>query len=489
MFGLGTKALWWILGTLATGVVVAAATSEPERKVLTFRFPHDPGEKFMDPLYVVWGNSPYRVLALDSLSASPRPAGLGSYIHRYTMTNEQNEVYLWLEYLAGVPTNGAARIAAIRATMAARRAKQGVSPTSSGMILPSLVLQSRDTLFKIGNDVARTYTNIAAKASVAASVADQLGVSTSKVQDEAKSMLAAASSLTDYKLIEAAVTKYGPIAKATVKGIMTAVSIGTSESSEKEKAVAVISGLADAALAIPGYGLIISGALRLVGGVLQGSVDAAAEFCREDVAIIRDSVNKALSLGMPVPWHAYEVFSLACPDDDLKAEGYTATPDQTSLIGIFADNLKQWQELPAGVRIAALRWWGIAQTYMSDPRVSEVFALSGYDAAGGTIASDEQVLLVAAPIAVAYGIPVDEFAIALWNASPGWASQPDALHYRSYSYCATAGDKMGKPTGCTIPKNAWWVQWGVLADHAFKLAEKWARKPPKLIKLAMVSPT
>lgn len=419
-------------------------------------------EKFADPVFNCWGGaSPY------TIGPAPRPPGLNGALNRWmSMDNQQPVVEAGYEYLSGIPNNAEARVAQMRAVIVARAASRlgsvkGVEP---------FLIQSRRALAEFSRTLTSTYRKIAANATEALEFAKIAGVSPSLVSSEAAEMASFSDSVkNDYEVINQAVRKYGPIAKTVQTGVMLAIELGTSGGSVKGEAAAALNFLAGVALAIPVYGVFIAAALSLVADLFESAVAATEEFCRETVEEISKLAQTAVDEAVVVPWHALDTFDLtACAEDrSLSAEGYDDTYDQHSLRSVFTKNLQFSRSGSLGLtpndRSMMQRWWGLAQLYMSDPRVLEVFENLGFDASGGVLASDEQVMLVAAPVAVAYGMDVDTLARDLWNRSGGWRSGKS-------SWAMQSG--LG-PDECRgkLPINAWWVQWAVLAEDAFALAE------------------
>lgn len=172
-----------------------------------------------------------------------------------------------------------------------------------------------------------------------------------------------------------------------------------------------------------------------------------------------------------------------------EAGGYKTTREQENINILYRTNLAYFTAVATGLTFSATakdkgltlteqdfvrRWWATALAFMDDPRVAEVFHALGRDEKGGVLASDEQVMLVAAPIAVSHGLDVDDFARRLWEQSQGWRGgkqdsfmragyfvQPDLLEPPTYSGCKTGDESV---------RDAWWVQWAVLSRDAYKLA-------------------
>jgi hypothetical protein len=126
------------------------------------------------------------------------------------------------------------------------------------------------------------------------------------------------------------------------------------------------------------------------------------------------------------------------------------------------------------------------------PDVKRVFTALGNDEDGGMWASDEQVMLVAAPIAVANNIDVDRLAEELWKRSAGWRAAPASMLVPEpgprtgpftevcISHCAWYDPMPSSievvptgPPGCAVePANAMQAQFAVLARDAFQIVEE-----------------
>jgi hypothetical protein len=423
-------------------------------------------EKFMDPMYLVFGKRPYDV--------GPPPRwgyigmGLPYLLNRYSMDAEQPDVLIGYEYLSTVANNAEARITALRDLINYREATGSVS---SSNIVQSYIDVSRARLSEIADKLAMSYKAAKENAAAAAKVAEQLGVSSSVLLKEATEF--AGSYGADYEMIAAAAKKYGPMAQAIISGIQKGIDITGPSEGELDRTTKVFDAAAEVAMYIPGYGPFIAAGINVMNGALKGELEKNKGACLANQALITQVMTNAMSGKYPVPFHGMQIFSLNCGED------FSDTEDQRSLINLFNNSINRFSAMPAHLRIEVQRWWGLALTYMSDPRVSEVFDNLGFDAGGGIIASDEQVMLVAAPIAVSYGIDVDTFAVALWKAAKGWRGVADAYSKEVRSFCPDAEG------GCAIPVNGWWLQWADLSATAFKLAEGWRPKTP-LIKLIKV---
>lgn len=450
-------------------------------------------EKFMDPLFDVFGQyAPFEDIPSDVLAPSPgnRPpytiythqvgnapnAGGGPF--RGTLRVAGNRVAttrIGYEYLANVPRNATARIAAIQAKVDAppRTGSEWGPDTWRGKsLLEPIVEKSEIALVKYVNSLLTTYENIRRDADYVAKLAATYKVPVDTMVSEAKDVLALGGD--QKKLLDDAAKRWGPVLQGATAAIMqTAEAFATG--TETQQASAALALVGAAALAIPVVGPFVALATSYMQGLLAEKSKVYEAWCQEEKRTVWGYYTRALERGFVTPWHSSDMFSDACIDDTVAAKGFGPSEDQVILGNIFSYNLEFGMRLDAQVRRQMQKWWTVALVQMSDPRVLKVFEKLGFDAAGGVVASDEQVVLVAAPIAVAYGLDVYRLARALWDASPGYRGAVSSLRPMALTMdnkINTAACNVDPNTFyCGMPQNAWWVQWGVLAEAAFRIAE------------------
>jgi len=249
---------------------------------------------------------------------------------------------------------------------------------------------------------------------------------------------------------------------------------------------------ASAAEGIPAIGAFLGAAVSLIGAAESQADATYLEGC---TSFMNDAIsaplNKLIREGYPYPWHVLDQ-SFTCD----QREGYTSSSkyvQSTSLeraahaLRVSASRLEGIDPIASPSASGAWlivtpmrRWWALAAQLMAYGDVAAIFAALGDDAGGGTVASDEQVLLVAAPIAASRGLPIWDFAQALYDTSLGWRDPSVAALLKPEPYNVCALDATTAPEGgclrCkTAPANAGTIQWGVLARDAFALADKAAR--------------
>lgn len=436
-------------------------------------------EKFEDPLYLVYGSGVYTI-------ANDRPGGLASILNRNHhayfrsegMDDLQRDVIIGYEYLAAVPPKAEQRVALMREKIAKKPAPSKDFGDANRGLFWAMYKSSVTSLGKLAESLTSVYQLVSTNESRANQIASALGVNTSTLKAEAKSALSASmSSVTssgDYAVLDKAIKDYGPIARTVVNAISEAIQVGSDSALDSsDKIVKGINIAADIAVMVPVYGWIAAAALRTISGALGTIINENHKACAEDIDVIRRHIEATMSRAMVIPWHAYEVFPVTCSDPLLKRYRTDAGVSSLQMLFMKNDLYTSYEVMPAAYRTSLKRWWATAQTFISHPDVKSVFYALGIDASGGIVASDEQVMLVAAPIAAAYGFNVDELAIALYKKSLGWRGAESAL--REPFDANTIPGCSGKPAYCTFPHNAWWVQWAVLAADAFAIVENWQK--------------
>jgi hypothetical protein len=475
------------------------------------------GEKFMDPLYLVWGDGPWKVLpkAKRRVVHSPDDVwrSLGTYLHYQAPGNpiDSAEVpSIGYEYLSGIPTNGAARIARLREVMAARRKDKASLALDKSPSLKAIVQESEKELNNIALSIGAKYKRLATDVKHAGEVAAKLGVSSKALQDEASKLLASGAS--GVSLVQKTLKEYGPVAQVVANAILGGYDTYFGGGGKLEKETKYVELAASLAIYVPYAGPFISAALGAAASMNRAQLEENLKRCKGLLEKVSSLVKLTNDLQVPNLWHLEQIFPATCAEDNY--------PGWTTRVALSAamSNFEIWKSIPVASatdtdRIEVSHWWGLAMQYMSHPEVREVFELLGYDAGGGSVASDEQVLLVAAPIAVANGFDVDAFAAELWNACPGWrGAYTPAMHQWDRSFCderidclvkkipftsAEPGeyevlgkDFVGKSSapqlsdcGCVIPTNAWQLQWIALTRAAFKLVPEFATKTGKVLTL------
>lgn len=460
-------------------------------------------EKFMDPMYDVFGSSAYRVMP------APRPEGLASVLNRAaTMNNQQPDVEVGLEYLADVPNDAESRIAAIRKKIGAKPPPDA-KPENYGRSLREMLAtreiieKSRIQLNQFALKAVDTYRKVNKSAETASKIASSLGIPPYRVEDEAREIAAFAEKSDAYQTLDRAIRDYGPIANAITVGVMRLIDGGaTGYTSQPELAAAtqVIDTIIPIAMAVPVYGWVVGAALSFVNSVLKDAVSSADDWCRERVDVIVARMQRVLQDGLPFPTHATRIFPLSIDGKPTCVSASYASSKED----VGRDPIADLSQLSLKVETYSIalnvqpradlqRWWAIAQTYLYHPAVSQVFEALCRDASGGTLASDEQVMLVAAPVATAFGFDIDEIAVELHRRCPGYRSMASSFErpVEGGNIIATDGTTRTicevYPQFCSFPHNAWLLQLVALSRTVFQIVEE-RRNKVGLIKLALVPP-
>lgn len=440
-------------------------------------------EKFMDPMFLCFGSTqpadpgllPEGYLQVTS--AAPYVIGTPN-----TFGVPRDVGYA---YLSTVPNTASARVAAVRDRINKSPKPPTVTPGfSPSTLFESLRKSSYDNLAKVAAHITSTFGDTANLTEVAKAY----GLPLSEVSRKAAAIRDAAMQTSQYKVIDAAVREVAPIANA-LAGALSQAASGKYDPSY----LAVSTTIRFASQFLPIFGPMLASSLALFDAAFEQKKNVDAELCRNTVDRIQRTADEMLRINLPVPWHAAETpgYSPACQLVKFGAAGaYRETPDQLRLLELYERNNAYFTaRKAAGIdsptvegkgltqqeRAYVQRWWSTALTFMDDPRVAEVFYALGRDAYGGSLASDEQVMLVAAPIAVSYGLPVDDFARKLWAKSNGWrAGNQDSFVRKPYVHWTGGADDpilVACRTGDASVRDAWWVQWAVLAKDAYDLAQ------------------
>lgn len=162
--------------------------------------------------------------------------------------------------------------------------------------------------------------------------------------------------------------------------------------------------------------------------VVEKAKSACESNKRDNTTRFFQAMQKPLQVlvekGLPFPWHIHEIWpgvdnpSLTCG----YFEGGKWLPN-LDMQGAYQDYLHaciMLTNLGIAEKSYITKWWADAQVLMADPLVYSIFNAMGRNR--GLFASDEQVLVVAAPIAVMNGLDPYSFAKLLWGFDEGWAN-------------------------------------------------------------------
>lgn len=465
-----------LVGGAAVVAASSSAQSEPEGGPLRFKAGAFKSagpltyEKFRDPVLVCLEQT-------QSPSGQPYRFDVG------------------LNYL-DVPNTATARVAAMRSRIGTPTYGATTFGTSStiGKIAEASYQKSQELAIKL----ARTYED----ASRLPYVAQALRIPIEQAQKQAAEILSLSRGAQDRFLREAA--KYPGISNALMAGV-SAFAAGKLSPAEAYATGAQLVGevfAAAAASAVPVLGAITQVAAGFVAADIRAREAAAKERCEANrlaLAKAQEAILKDLS---PLPLH---IESEDCGEPYWQAQH-------------LSNLLRGFRSLSIRDKGAIQEWWTLAQAMMSNPEVFAAFNRTGRGGVGWRgdgiplalainrtqpqqfnvhldgryLGSDEQVMMVAAPFAVANGYDVDRFARALWEKSQGWrGADPLSFVYaktpdRSFSICditytdpgkGAAGVKKESGRSCRpicggpgVPMNAWHLNFAVLARDAAELA-------------------
>ena len=260
-----------------------------------------------------------------------------------------------------------------------------------------------------------------------------------------------------------------------------------------------LSQVASVVSAVPYVGQVVSTFINVLANMDAGQNAQSQQICQEHLQNEATALNQFTSLGIPFPLTISEdipsMFSCTPVNPNGTKAGSTdvLNPGQTSAYlwpdSPAADVLNtlfaQWQTaIPDSLMVPVLQWWAIVLLTLSDPRMTAAFSTLGRGIPQGEgghgsatyVASDEQVYLVALPLALIYNLDLPGFANVLWNASNGWRDgQANGLFMgNGYSTDISAG---GGPqqfaTYCVgAPLNAYIVNFTILCRDAWPLAQQ-----------------
>lgn len=406
----------------------------------------------------------------------------------YTQVNRPSQVpVLWgYEYLATVPRNSTARVKAMRTKI------DGWGPRYTKTV-ETLAQASSDQFFKLSVDI----WNRSQTAEGRKSLATELGVPVDQVESSFKQISALVSTYTGKDFAKFADQVIGSLTEDVLKVLRDLANKIIADTISRSSAEAL-------AEAIPIIGQIFAILLK-VAEAANAAKDAEFKAqCQDYLDSLKKAMGDLTKLGLPLPWHIFDLWSPACPTRAwLSDERYVDTPQQAAIRDTFNMLTSQWAKMSVAEVAPVIRWWGLAGTYMSVKRVRDVFETMCFDSLGGTIGSDEQVMVVAAPIAVAYGLDVDALAVNIWDAAYGWVSSkkqapvsfikaiykcPETRWYDPTSWSAAACDLTGGEVQCAnVAGNCFVLNLVSMCGVAFDIAERMKKEGVGLYKPPVIA--
>lgn len=473
----------------AVAVAVSSSSSDaPGGDVLTIRFPKPTGptsgEKFADPIYACLGTGiAPELLAGDALTGVAVP---------YILSPNKMKIPqdLGHGYLKGIERNAASRIQALRNKMGKAPAADVVFPKTS---VGALAEASFKSVQQISGQIVAAYGD----AKRYGEIAERFGIPISQVAEQAKQIGVLRETVKQAQLVEQ-VAKFAPIAATLSAGIRRFVEGGAFDPVTTLGPALAAAAISLGGGAVPIVGQVMTLALDLYTQTMAARRAGTEKVCVEFFDRIEAIAKTRSAENFPEILHLMTDAGVPCTKS-----GYDY--DRMLFIeGAERGSLHAFRNLSPRDKHNVQRWWATAATLMSHPEVYNAFAKLGHGIGaytrgsvatpvgdgykrkggalyGGMLASDEQVMLVAAPIAIANGLNVDAFARQLWDTSRGWRSADPAsiesgVIPQGYSWTTNAtGDPTDDVTVRTCPNyigNAWWLNWATLARDAFALVDK-----------------
>jgi len=395
-------------------------------------------EKYEDPLYLCFADFPPNTTGYDPHYKIDNVDEASKHV-LYVHSSHLDAGNTGYEYLNIIPVSAEARVNAMRRKIDAANIKDEdvkfiASNPGKALVHVDAIAQSS---FKNISSIVDKFQITAKDPTKIVDLSKAIGIDVSDIQKDVKTIESLIDSLGPdvSKILEQAGESVIGYIGQGIESLLGSLGLEVGAIAEDIASVA-----GDIASAIPFIGAaikIIIEIMKLAGP--QGDNSALCnDYINQTIKSFVD--NYAPPKGQtpfPIPWHIFEYY----PPDCREFEGapyYPGAYDKIQKVPINDDRggnlarlgqilqirLKQFRALPIDYRVSIARWWQLSQSLMADPRVYRVFATMCKDTLGGTMASDEQVMCVAAPFAIANGFDIDGFAKLLWAFSNGFAA-PD----------------------------------------------------------------
>ena len=397
-------------------------------------------EKYADSIFFC-NNEPWTIINVPVVSFGD------DYEYRFTTEAEHAKS---LSYLEGTKPEAAARVAVMRAYIESRASVPGAP------LLRALERASFKTMQEYGMSLV---LNVYEKGNTEA-LAHGLGIPLSDVRAQGEKLMRAAGipgPAGATAVVETLLREVKPAVAAlneSISGFSKKISSYATERSSE--AASAFSALSKFGAAIPAVGAVVQFWMSTYSAGEAEYRKSMAETCQQAISGIDVIVKDLVDSHFPVSLRA---FDMSCGDPNVRVQHgddfYWMAPNQYVAFNAYFRILHGLEALSIAHRAFISRWWATALTFMSNPRVHDVFRAMGerWD-----FASDEQVMLVAAPFAVSNDITVDVFAKILWDRCPGYQDAPAAIL-----------DVKETTTGCFVARRAAFVQIGMLAEEALKM--------------------
>lgn len=368
----------------------------------------------------------------------------------------------WFSIDSVVSGTAVARVAAMRAKI------DGLAGSPIGDGVKALDQQSRDSLENIATDLYTNYRTADGRADLAR----RIGVPVDEINRK-KDVVLEILNRPEFSDIKSALAPlYAallPFRDEIMKGISSAASSITG---------GVSSGVSGFSGAMPVIGAAVNFFISTYQADQAMLDEDAARRCGLAGQHVKDAAEALAYKRYPLPWHTERIASLTdlrCRNADWRDFNNTAAGRLDTIAALMDEWAREFDRLPIPLKSSLKQWWAITTTLMSNDKILPVFNALGSDPWGGRLASDEQVMLVAAPIAVLNGWDVDSFAAKLWDRSRGYAaivdSSPSYLWKAELSQWKNGVDETRNVCGPLI-RNAFFANFAVLAYDALNLAEE-----------------
>ena len=418
------------------------------------------GEKFLDP----WWQC-VRTLDTQPDTGGGMEAGVRNW--------ETGPAYLYGGYaVAGASRNGADRVAAMRSKIDRLRS----SPIGPGV--GAMVKQSNNSMEAIATDLYKSYRTAEGRENLA----KRIGVPIDQINSTKDQVL---SIINDPKFA-AVRDQLAPLFEKLTGVIRAEIMKGVSEAAS---AIAGVSAAAGFVAAIPMIGAFVTMFIDMYGEQEKRKDEEAARGCIGTAQKVKENAEALAHKSYPIPWHPESLGyspALTCGtdrDENAATARVFAAVAKQMREWLWAFDGNEWGQpsLLISLKADLQKWWALAVTLASSDEIYPVFHAMGNDPWGGNLATDEQVMLIAAPIAVTNGWDVDTFAAKLWEFSSGWGKIRDLVpgylrKSQMRQIWSTGGrDKdtsTWRPVCGPFVRNAFYANMAVLAQDAFELAEQ-----------------
>lgn len=404
-------------------------------------------EKYADPIFFC-NNEPWTIINVPAVSYADLYGD--GYEYRFEVEAAHARE---LAYLEGSKPQATTRVATMRAYVTSRAGVTGAP------ILRAFERASFKKMQEYGISLINgAYANAANMEALARDLGDPLDV----VRAQGQKLLQAAGlpgKAGDVAIVETLLREVKPAVAAINASISNfSKEISSYATTHSNEAASALQAFSKFSAAIPVVGALVNFSMNIYSAAEAEYRKDMAETCQNALVGIDTIIKDLVSSNFPV---SLRTFDMSCGEPHVRVKYlskeageiyYNMTSGQFEAFQAYFRILYGLEKTSIYYRAFISRWWATALTFMSNPRVGDVFRAMGEH---WDFASDEQVMLVAAPFAVANDIAVDVFARVLWDRCEG---------YQTAS--ASMLDAKETTTGCWIARQAAFVQLGMIAETA-----------------------